>query len=68
MVIFNDLRCISSDCGGVTYEPKTKNYTLRKGTKLMNSPSHEITYIKHAASTSSKTTGGKQALNKGLSY
>ena len=34
----------------------------------MNSPSHEITYIKHAASASSKTTGGKQALNKGLSY
>merc|ERR1712025_1484789 len=47
------------DCGGVTYEPKTRNYTLRKGTKLKKSSSKEISYIKHSVSTSTKSHGGK---------
>ena len=32
-------------CGGITYEPRSKKYTLRKGTTLKNSPSGEISWI-----------------------
>ena len=59
LFIDNNLFHDPTDCGGVTYEPKSRNYTLRKGKTLKRSPSHEVTYIKHFASTSSKTSRGR---------
>ena len=47
----------------MTYEPKSKNYTLRRGKTLKKSPSHEISYVKHAVSSSSKTHGGESLRN-----
>ena len=34
-----------SDCGGVTYEPYSKKYSTRRGTKLFKSPSKEVSYL-----------------------
>ena len=34
----------SSDCGGITYEPRSGWYTLRKGEVLYNSPSRETSW------------------------
>jgi len=34
------------DCGGVTYEPYSRRYTLRRGYTLKNSPSGEISWTK----------------------
>ena len=32
-------------CGGITYEPKSKKYTLRRGKSLKDSPSGEISWL-----------------------
>merc|ERR1711937_222301 len=32
-------------CGGITYEPRSKKYTLRRGTTLKDSPSGEISWL-----------------------
>merc|ERR1719326_1652329 len=34
-----------TDCGGITYEPYSSMYTLRKGGELKNSPSKEISWL-----------------------
>ena len=34
------------DCGGITYEPRSSKYTLRRGTTLRTSPSGEISWKK----------------------
>ena len=39
------LKSYVPDCGGLTYEPSTKKYTLRKGTSVTNSGG-ETSYTK----------------------
>jgi len=50
------------DCGGITFEPKTKKFTLRKGTSLKKSPSHEISWTKTTTSTTGK--GGATSVRR----
>merc|ERR1712216_796346 len=44
-------------CGGITYEPKSKKFTLRRGTKLRKSPSREVSWTKHSVSSTTTVRG-----------
>merc|ERR1712241_1382298 len=55
-------------CAGVTYEPYSKKYTLRRGRRLRRSPTKEKTWVKKFVSVTSRTTGGRYRMINGTRY
>lgn len=46
-----------SDCGGITYEPKGKKYTLRQGRVPKKSNSGEVSWIKNTSGVGTDSPG-----------
>ncbi|KAL5250916.1 hypothetical protein ACHWQZ_G016602 [Mnemiopsis leidyi] len=60
-------QCLTrQDCGGVTYEPYTSYYTLRRGYSLGNSPSGEISWKRCSQTIIRETTPLSQFSNATL--
>merc|ERR1712070_598428 len=55
-------------CAGVTYEPYSKKYTLRRGRKLKRSPTKEKTWVKKFVTVTSRSTGGRYRTINGKRY